>query len=123
MSALTPDSTPREVQEAWAARLEANPQRQGKGYLAPTPTTRCCLGELSDMAVEAGVIAGYNALNGMPEHEVSEWAGLCSNNPAYRTEDGERFLADDNDRDRTWPQIAATIRARPPGLFVDEDAA
>ncbi len=111
--ALTKDSSPAEVRAAWADRLEANPERQGKGHLAPTPDTRCCLGELCDMAVEAGVIDGYDALDGLPPSPVTQWSGLHLREGRYA---GGRTLTNDNDTRHTWPQIAATIRAEPEGL-------
>ncbi len=116
MTALTKDSSPAEVRAAWADRLEAHPERQGKQHLAPTPTTRCCLGELCDMAVEAGVIARYSTYDGLPPQSVADWAGMRYREGQYNTGSGYRTLTSDNDNRHTWPQIATTIRAEPEGL-------
>lgn len=123
---LTPDSTPAEVQAAWATRLEeADPSRQGRRMLAPTPDTRCCLGELCDMAVEAGVIESYERddLDLGPYHEVRAWVGIESGAGTHIIPNGtgrftlRRSLDGMNDSGTSWKDIAATIREKPEGLF------
>ena len=123
---LTRDSTPAEVQAAWATRLEeADPDRQGRRMLAPAPDKRCCLGELCDMAVEAGVIDGYEHDDPDlgPYPAVKGWVGITSGTGDH-VHAGEvrgfaviRSLDAMNDSGISWKRIAATIRAKPEGLF------
>ena len=115
---LTKDSPPELVRAVWADRLEANPERQGKGKLAPRPDKRCCFGDLCDMAVDAGVIAFYIALDTHPPLAVTRWAGIAGVEGSYEIGCVFRSLVNDNDGRHTWPQIAATIRAEPEGLVV-----
>ena len=115
--------TQKEARAMWARRLEARPERQGRNSLAPTPRTRCCLGELCDMAVELGVINGYDgsAVTLASYPEVMDLVGLASTTGGYTIGDPAgaigRSLADDNDTGLSWPEIAAVIRSEPEGLF------
>lgn len=74
---LTPDSSPAEVRKAWAERLR-NPGDIVQGYdsLAPDTRSRCCLGVLCDLAVQAGVITDYDPDDGAPNAAVRAWADL-----------------------------------------------
>lgn len=115
--------TPKEVRAAWAARLEANPDRQGRSCLAPSAAKRCCLGELCDMAVEAGVIECYKAAAGLPPVAATQWAGLRKSwGPYWPSADRDGApvsLAADNDCGKSWPEIAEIIRAEPDGLVFE----
>lgn len=125
---LTKDSTPAEVVAAWADRLESGQDQQCQGQLRKDNEegpAYCCLGVLSEMAVEAGVIDPvvikawesdgsctcqacesdrkqfeyhYDGADSFPSIKVSDWAfgeTAATNNPALVTEDTGTVRASD----------------------------
>jgi hypothetical protein len=124
---LTIDSKPAEVMAAWADRLESGQDQQCQGQLRrdnEDGPAYCCLGVLSEMAVEAGVIepcvikpwetAGdctcdacqnerklfeyhYDGADSFPSLKVARWAfgEGAANNPRLINEEGYYTEASD----------------------------
>lgn len=109
-----------EIRELWTAALRSGKYKQGTGALSAYGK-HCCLGVLSELAVEAGVIdvdrevptpvrdevadlfGGSEAL--LPE-KVVLWAGLDSDNPEL----GERRASTWNDFEgKSFEEIADLI--------------
>lgn len=133
---LTKDSTPEEVQTAWADTLQNSELTQTKGLLKRTDAdgndSYCCLGVLSEMAVEAGVITSrrrddacatescdcqksweFGGETAYLPNGVGEWAfGEHVYNPYLIDENGLRQTATTlNDTMRySFPQIGAAVR-------------
>jgi len=128
----------------WVARLRSGDYRQGKGKLSYTTRRdgqreHCCLGVLSDIAVEHGVTASpvgipevisrritngevvceyatvYNYDDGnttMPSQKVYEWSGIeigCSISAGPDAPISANKLANMNDRGATFAEIADYI--------------
>jgi hypothetical protein len=125
---LTKESTPTDVMAAWADRLESGQDQQCQGQLRrdnKEGPAYCCLGVLSEMAVEAGVIDPvvirawesdgdctceacesdrklfeyyYDGADSFPSVKVADWAfgeGTVVNNPVLIADDGTRVCASD----------------------------
>jgi hypothetical protein len=139
---LTKDSTPDEVMAAWADRLESNQDKQCSGQLRRDVAGEphyCCLGVLSEMAVEAGVISPveivpidvecdcsdcrssnftewkYDGADAFPSVRVADWAfgsGSATNNPQLISNEGYPVAASDlNDQHNySFPMIGAAVR-------------
>lgn len=114
----------KEARELWAKDLEEHPELQGEGQLATPDGKFCCLGRAAQLAVNHGVIDGYEpgegSLNAYPA--VMLWLGLATPEGDYLLAEDEDWdachtLTADNDNGVSFPRIAATIRAEPPGLF------
>ncbi|TQM01694.1 hypothetical protein [Pseudonocardia kunmingensis] len=125
------------IKKDWIQTLRDNPQRQGRSHLAAIHTDgverRCCLGELCELAVAAGIIGrrevehttalihhpGLNPVTvviyGRPGDEstmslpiaVAEWAGLDSCDPDIAPELPASQANDD--RRMTFAAIAEAI--------------
>lgn len=119
-----------EIKAKWLERLRSGEIEQGTGFLA-YHGTRCCLGVLCDLAVEAGIATvesedkvgryltetdHYGCTRELPD-EVSHWAGLLRNNPLINTRvlgdedyaEEVSSLAEANDGGYTFNQIADII--------------
>lgn len=112
-----------DVKALWTARLRSGQDEQTKGALKDN-TGSCCLGVLSDIAVEQGVIPepiryspdgdwhyGADEDTGHLPIEVQEWAGLPAS-PKVPLNGGpaESHLTDLNDGGSwTFPQLADLI--------------
>lgn len=115
MSTLNPNA------EKWVRALESGRFKQGYGQLAQGDE-RCCLGVLCDRAVDAGVIKNYTPDAAMLSWPVAKWAGLKWRNPEYSLGLGQgmtRKLAVDNDRGKSFAEIAQIIRDNADTLFVE----
>lgn len=113
-----------EIKGNWVSALKSGDYTQGDGHLK-RGDKYCCLGVLCDLAAKAGVVETdehvydgtfYRAVNDpydgstlvLPE-AVMEWAGLDSRNPVVDTEDGQESLADLNDGEVPFSEIADII--------------
>lgn len=111
--------TTKEAREQWAQALEGGWYKQGVGSLAANDGY-CCLGVACDLAVAWGVIERFDRAeaNLAMYRPVRSLFGLVTEKGDYVDELGkERCLSEDNDNWIPFPEIAATIRAEPPGLF------
>ena len=108
----------------WVQALRSGKYKQAHGTLGKEDGSRCCLGVLCDLAVEAGVIKTFNLYSTCLPEEVTMWAGLSSDQGAYG-----RNLALWRDNDGGWVDgkvnspkrfktIARIIESEPEGLFV-----
>lgn len=118
-----------EVQKAWVADLRANPDIQGTGYLCQNGKF-CCLGRaievfnrfhpddpiiktfLNDNNKKAVV---YDDSMGILPPRVATWLGMKSFNGSYK----DTSLTNDNDRGKTFLEIADIIEERAGELFTD----
>jgi len=117
-----------EIKKEWVRRLRSGEIEQGTGALR-RDEARCCLGVLSDMAVEEGVIPEphqgewgdwiYGERDkSFPPAVVLNWAGLTDRDPVVRlveNEDGEQFeytVSELNDGGATFEEIANLIEAK-----------
>lgn len=112
--------SPEEARALWVRALRSGKFKQGEGQLA-AGDKRCCLGVAADLAVEHGVIKGYNhgygTLNDGPDVQpVQDWLGLLYGSGAYGG-CGNAGLALSNDNGATFAEIADIIEAEPEGLF------
>ena len=111
-----------EIKDAWVAALRSGKYVQGQGQLCMMQDGKfvhCCLGVLSALAVEAGIVSeapssdgmvlygpvGGTAVGGYLPSEVKTWAGLQRQNPAF----GGRILSHLNDDGVSFAEIAAHI--------------
>ena len=102
----------REIAEEWVRRLESGNYQQGKGRLR-TQTFEgdyryCCLGILTEIAVEAGVTT-WKTLNDAcyVSGPVKEWAG-CNHNPVFS--DGNTAIHWNDSFGKSFVEIAAAVR-------------
>jgi len=127
-----------EHRNKWVEALESGRYTQAKGMLKSSLSGgMCCLGVACDLSGLGSyenygngettyIIPGLDAEHGgfqdgtAPE-PVMEWLGLTTRVGAYYNEEGEKCsLTEDNDRrHHDFKRIAATIRSKPPGLFVE----
>ena len=134
---LTKDSTPKEVQDEWVRRLESGEYTQTQKVLCKISGGKkafCCLGLLSEMGVEAGVIASAEMKRGddtivqygtdrvylqtvVAPLAIRVWAGL--NTPHGTYYNSLKSLASDNDMGKPFSEIAEIIKSRPSGLFTE----
>jgi len=113
------------IAEELATRLESGKYPQGTCALRKDNDEFCCLGVLSEMAVEAGVIpppilnvigvyqygdeTGYET--GVLHRVIMEWAGMKTVVGKYIDEDGyTHLLTEKNDAGDSFPEIAKIIR-------------
>lgn len=118
--------------KAWIEALRSGKFEQTQGWLR-NHEGYCCLGVACELALEAGIIeesyfddnseyASYDGEDTELPEVVAEWLGLT--NPAGRYEpetpdpDVECWgLTWDNDKGKTFDEIADIIENQPPGLF------
>lgn len=115
------------IQTKWLESLEAHPERQATsvlGFKNPDNTYKaCCLGELGLIAglcewFSNKLIAKSNSQNlDVYLSEVYEEVGLYSENGNHKDNEYNQSLSFLNDNGKTWPQIAAIIRANPEDYF------
>lgn len=107
-----------EIRAQWTDALRSGRYKQGNGYLHRGDDSYCCLGVLCDLAVKAGAItAPANLLDawtydGYPDYlpeSVRDWAGLTSGNPVVRRNGLAMLLANVNDDDVPFAEIADLI--------------
>lgn len=106
-----------QIKRRWIAALRSGEYRKGKGALCKSTQSGdvfCCLGVLTQMAIEDGVLDGWDVapgrssrlgvvekdgtieIDGLPE-VVRKWAGLHEAFPNIVTDDYEKSLAELND--------------------------
>jgi hypothetical protein len=99
------------VAKKWVAALRSGKYQQGKCFLKTDDGKFCCLGVLAELAKEVGLSNdGDKFLDG----SVVIWSGLHGSSGSYAN--GES-LAFDNDRGKTFLEIADIIESEPEGLF------
>lgn len=113
------------VKELWLDKLENGDIPQTTGKLGDLEGGRCCLGVLCDIAVQEGVIQPptvyddrlrYGDELAVLPSEVMEWAGIEHSNGGFASDpEGNPEYMDDalsfqNDRGKTFPEIAQIIR-------------
>lgn len=115
----------------WVEALRTANYQQGKGVLHQEEKF-CCLGVACDLAVRAGVIPppivnesgvySYQYEQFTLTEDVMEWLGLNSQVGVYaQSEFGAVYsLANDNDKGKTFLEIADTIEREQEALFVPD---
>lgn len=107
-----------EPSKMWVERLKSGKDKQGTHALRDSYGGLCCLGVACELAVENGVITHYAPNTAYLPLEVRNWLGLKTTNGSYQTDAGHAgYLVNDNDRGKTFEQIAAIIESEPFGLF------
>lgn len=112
-----------QIRARWVAALRSGQYPQGQKYLR-SGEDRCCLGVLSDLAVEAGVTTREERTAATGEQycaygpccsfdylpdEVQCWAGLSTHNPQVMWRGEFSSLAELNDGGQSFAQIADLI--------------
>lgn len=113
------------IQEKWLKSLEEHPERQAKqslGYREKDGTYKaCCLGELGliagicDFNEEGYLYAKCETQHTGLLHDVYEQVGLINSSGSSR--DKLESLSNLNDYYKTWPEIAAIVKANPELYF------
>lgn len=119
---LTAKTPPEQVRKEWVRRLRSGTIKQTRGHLGRPSGSRCCLGVLCDMAVEAGIIdmevdgsrAEFGGEEGLLLPEVGQCAGAeydCAEDPRVTNSRGDSLrLTKLNDAShKTFKQIADYI--------------
>lgn len=129
-----------DIKERWVAALRSGEYEQGYGLLRNSQEYYCCLGVLSELAVQDGVIAsatqdyvadqdcldddaprhysyGPESTGTVLPEAVVEWAGLSSENPTVQMNDHDAgqyrdSLAEINDAEHSFEYIADLIEAQ-----------
>lgn len=113
------------VAQAWVKALRSGKVEQAHGRLGMDDGSRCCLGVLCDLAVEAGIIKDFASDSNFLPGPVVDWAGLITRKAQYgkETEEPSDRLALWKDNDgvgttkKTFSEISAIIESQPEGLF------
>ena len=111
------------VKEKWLEALRSGEYKQVDGFLRTRSDGYCCLGVLSQIASDEGVVDQPKEVNGayrwtnengasnnmylLPE--VMEWAGLDSHSGSITTEDYHLSLSQKNDEGTPFSEIADLI--------------
>jgi hypothetical protein len=120
-----------EIKKAWVEELRSGRHEQTKGVLCTTDGKKCCLGVITELAYERGVVKekvvdtlyieevgdpvdhyayGSDEAYGVLPTEVQEWAGFLSANPRVDFEGESAPLSLLNDRfNQDFNQIADVI--------------
>lgn len=114
-----------EVKAQWIADLRSGEIPQTQGKLHRVDGSMCCLGVLSKLAADEGVVEvvqqgnlfSYNGLLGGLSDQTCQWAGLVRNDrvtsmgilPFKERDDTQAYLDDFNDLGLTFDQIADLI--------------
>jgi hypothetical protein len=103
----------------WADALESGKYPQGK-FALNRGGKFCCLGVLSDVAADEGIVTRKEMANGRTAynreefvltHTVREWAGMQGGYDGdVRVEAINRTLMGLNDKGTSFPEIATVIR-------------
>lgn len=107
-----------EVKKAWVEALRSGKYEQGKGYLYKNGK-HCCLGVLTQLGVEAGVVCkftddgeeffGEGLENTYTPKEVQEWAGIDSSPAIMMPGRYHDHLVGLNDSGTSFQEIAQLI--------------
>ena len=116
-----------EIAEKWVERLRSGKITQCTSFLGKTTGARCCLGVLSDLAVEEGIIPKpviskgcttvlhygqtevSNGNNVILSKEVIRWAGMKTFKGSYEGPGVDSALSQDNDSGKSFSEIADII--------------
>ncbi len=105
----------KQVKKKWVAALRSGKYKQGIEKLCSgnqNGTRYCCLGVLSQIAVNEGVCSRRAAFKGNStlNKVITDWAGLDTDDPDVFFEEGECSLVSLNDSKRLdFKQIARSI--------------
>ena len=98
------------VARLWCQALRGGDYPQGGGQLKNENAEYCCLGVLSELAVEVGVIESFDGDAALLPETVREWAGLRSHSPTLpKCKTFPHTLADWNDEGVSFSEIADVI--------------
>jgi hypothetical protein len=114
------------VAKKWVKALRSGKYKQGTGTLLTANGRHCCLGVLTDLAVQAGVIKEFPVGAGSLSGKVIQWSGVKTYFGQYIDGRGhQKNLASQNDGivgrslPKSFKQIAKIIESQPEGLFVE----
>ena len=117
-----------EIKQRWVEALRSGSYKQLTGVLhrdSSSGSAFCCLGVLCDLAIQDGILPGWDRFVDFPDEEepgewtdeflpgrVQAWAG-CNANPGVTLDDCSVALAACNDeRNLSFPQIADLIETQ-----------
>ena len=108
------------VAKKWVEALRSGKYKRGEGKLREGDYF-CCLGVLTDIAVQEGVIQQFPDKCYLPL-ELKAWSGLNDTAGTYYRESrddlsGLDSLASQNDHGKSFAEIADIIESMPEGLF------
>lgn len=116
-----------DIRKEWVDRLRSGRYSQCRGWLQIPGKGHCCLGVLSDIAVDSGIIdsprwdgdegtkgLSYDGAFATLHSAVSEWAGFSRKTPDPEVYfEGEwKALSVLNDQGKTFDEIADIIEAQ-----------
>lgn len=115
----------------WVAGLRSGDYKQGKGVLRSVDDKYCCLGVACELAIEAGVPVKRERTDGLVYQydgqryylptSVMEWLGLNTRGGRALVPLVWKYTADGvaemNDNDATFAEIADAIEREPEGMF------
>lgn len=109
-----------DVAKIWSEALRSGDYEQGQSVLCKIIDGKkkwCCLGVLEDLAIKYKIdvkveelsmgISYFDGVSGILGPKVMEWSGIISRVGLY----GESTLAIDNDKGKTFAEIADIIDA------------
>lgn len=108
----------------WVEALRSGEFKQCQFHLT-TPEGDCCLGVACKLAIRAGInlkvevgeeFNSYDGASQILPERVREWLGLTGRDSGYL---GTQ-LSGENDRGKTFLEIADIIESEPEGLFLPE---
>ena len=123
--------------KAWVAALRSGEYEQGQHVLHSESNRFCCLGVACDLAVKAGIIGNplFNGDASVPRFEYGDgmwgtvpekvrlWLCLKTSAGWYRANGDIALTSDNDDRNKTFLEIADIIESEPDGLFMPEEPA
>lgn len=99
----------------WVKALRSGKYKQAKEVLCAGRGNYCCLGVLGRVAgVKAKDLMGATVLRDFPE--VMHFVGLSTDNGGFHL---GRALSSENDRGKSFAEIADIIESEPKDLFVE----
>ena len=110
----------------WVDALRSGKYLQARGTLMRRGVGYCCLGVACRVfGLSDDEISKYDNVTHLPQ--VKKWLGLPldseGNNGGYYKDGWYYSLADENDYNKTFEQIADIIESEPRGLFVNPESA
>lgn len=125
------ESTEKTPRELWVEALRSGEYRQCKDVLHNVDEQAlCCFGvacevyqkhvgglEITESKCGNKTLLLYSGEMTSPPWEVIKWLGLSSRSGRYEGERDRAALMGDNDRGKTFAQIADIIESNPPGLL------